>query len=126
MCKQFCKNKQDIPIIAIFDRDEPNIMKNIHDDSQGFKDWENGVYSFALPIPKHRENKEICIEHYYRDSEIQTIDNDKRRLFLSDEFHPKSGKHLWFYRTYCVKIIKIFGLNSVRSLDRNHTRIDLC
>ena len=94
MCKQFCKNKQDIPIIAIFDRDEPNIMKNIHDDSQGFKDWENGVYSFALPIPKHRENKEICIEHYYRNSEIQTIDNDKRRLFLSDEFHPKSGKHL--------------------------------
>ena len=94
VCKQFCKQKQNIPLIAIFDRDEPNIMKKIHDDSQGFKNWDNGVYSFALPIPKHRSNiQEICIEHYYQDSEIKRTDTNDRRLFLSDEFHEKSGRH---------------------------------
>ncbi|MDJ0845182.1 MAG: reverse transcriptase domain-containing protein [Crocosphaera sp.] len=96
VCKQFCKEKRNIPLIAIFDRDEPKkITPKIHDDSQGFKDWGNGVYSFALPIPNHRQDvKEICIEHYYQDSEIKRTDKKNRRLFLSDEFHPKSGKHL--------------------------------
>ncbi|ACB50436.1 probable RNA-directed DNA polymerase [Crocosphaera subtropica ATCC 51142] len=95
VCKQFCKEKRNIPLIAIFDRDEPNIIKKIHDDSQGFKDWDNGVYSFALPIPKHRQDvKEICIEHYYQDSEIKRTDKKNKRLFLSNEFHRESGRHL--------------------------------
>ena len=50
VCKQFCKQKQITPMIAIFDRDEPNIMKKIHDDSQGFKNWGNGVYSLNVKV----------------------------------------------------------------------------
>lgn len=94
MCRQFCKTKQNTLIIAIFDRDEPKYIKQAHDDSVGFKNWGNGVFSFALPIPAHRQDvHEICIEHYYTDQEIRTKDNNGRRLFLSNEFHSKSGRH---------------------------------
>ena len=94
MCEQYSKVKQDTPIIAIFDRDEPNYIKKVHDDSIGFKDWKNNVFSFALPIPSHREDvKEICIEHYYTDEEIRTKDSNGRRLFLSNEFNLRSGRH---------------------------------
>jgi len=91
-CKQFCKKQQTQPVIAIFDRDEDKFIKQVHDEARGFKDWGNGVYSFALPVPKHREEG-ICIELYYQDEEIQRKDKDGRRLFLSKEFNDKSGKH---------------------------------
>lgn len=94
MCKQYCKSKHIQPIIAVFDRDEDNIIPKVHEEATGFKNWGNGVYSFALPIPKHRQNvKGICIELYYKDSEIQKHDSKNRRLFLSDEFSPKTGRH---------------------------------
>lgn len=94
-CEQYCKTKQHKPIIAIFDRDEPDMLKKVHDESRGFKTWKNGVYSFALPIPEHRQDiKDICIEHYYEDVEIKTEDFEGRRLFLSKEFHVTSGRHL--------------------------------
>lgn len=94
MCEQYCKTQQYPPIIAIFDRDEPKYISKVHDDSVGFKDWGNGVFSFVLPIPSHRQDiKEICIEHYYTDEEICTKDNNGRRLFLSNEFHSNSGRH---------------------------------
>ena len=92
---QLCKVPQVNPMIAIFDRDEPSMTKKIHDESKGFKDWGNGVYSFALPIPKHRNQcSEICIEHYYQDEVIKKESKDGRRLFMSDEFNLKSGRHL--------------------------------
>ncbi|MEH2297797.1 MAG: hypothetical protein V7K88_01670 [Nostoc sp.] len=95
MCKQLCKTKHQQPMIAIFDRDEPNVTKQVDDDTLGFKDWTNRMYSFALPIPQHRRDyKEICIEHYYQDNEIQRQDINGRRLFLSNEFHSESGRHL--------------------------------
>jgi RNA-directed DNA polymerase len=95
ICEQFCKEKRAPPVIAIFDRDEANIIQKVHDNAKGFKDWGNGVYSFALPTPKHRQdlNGGICIEHYYQDEELQRKDSDNRRLFLSKEFNEKSGKH---------------------------------
>ncbi|HYW22324.1 MAG TPA: reverse transcriptase domain-containing protein [Nodularia sp. (in: cyanobacteria)] len=94
MCKQYCKQKQEPVQIAVFDRDEPNIMKSIHDDTLGFKSWGNGVYSFALPIPQHPQDvKDICIEMYYQDNEIKREDKDGRRLFLSSEFNHTSCRH---------------------------------
>lgn len=94
MCEQYCKSKQSEPIIAIFDRDEMNIIPKVHDEARGFKNWGNGIYSFALPIPQHRPNvKDICIELYYKDYEIQRENNEARRLFLSSEFRSPSGRH---------------------------------
>ena len=93
MCEQFSKEYQDSPIVAIFDRDEPKYVKAAHDASKGFKDWGNGVYSFALPEPRHREGVAICIELFYKDEEIKRKDELGRRIFLSTEFDPRSGKH---------------------------------
>lgn len=92
-CQQFCKKKNNTPMIAVFDRDALNIIPKVHDNARGFKDWENGVYSFALPIPQHRENKDICIELYYKDEEIQKADENYRRMYLSSEFNLDSGRH---------------------------------
>ena len=94
MCEYFCRQKQNNPIIAIFDRDEPDLLKRVHDETTGFKSWNNGVYSFAIPIPQHRkDNPSVCIEFYYKDEEIKRYDNEGRRLFLSNEFNPNSGRH---------------------------------
>jgi len=95
MCKHGCKLLQTQPIIAIFDRDNPGYVKQVHDEARGFKDWGNGVYSFALPIPHHRQDVDgICIELYYKDEEVQQKDKNGRRIFLSNEFSSKSGRHL--------------------------------
>ncbi|MDJ0597653.1 MAG: reverse transcriptase domain-containing protein [Crocosphaera sp.] len=76
-----------------------------------------GVYSFAIPIPKHRQDvKEICIEHYYQDSEIKRTDKNNRRLFLSDEFHSKSGKHLSNPQLNTTEINK-FKSNQLKIID---------
>jgi RNA-directed DNA polymerase len=94
ICRQFCKNKQSELIIAIFDRDNTNILKDVDDQSRGFKVWGNRVYSLVLPVPKHRQAADgVCIELYYQDEELQRQNRDKRRIFLSNEFNHKSGRH---------------------------------
>lgn len=94
MCEQSHKFNNQTPIIAIFDRDEPNYLRKVHDETRGFKEWNNTVYSFALAIPNHRQDfKGICIEHYYTDEEICREDSNKRRIFLSNEFNSTSGRH---------------------------------
>ena len=84
--------KHEQPVICIFDRDKPNIIKEVHDENTGFKDWGNGVYSFAIPVPSNREGN-ISIEHYYTDNEIKRTDSKDRRLYLFNEFHQRSGRH---------------------------------
>jgi hypothetical protein len=50
--------------------------------------------SVVLPVPLHREKTpEICIELYYQDHEIQTLDGEGRRLYLTSEFDKRSGTH---------------------------------
>ena len=94
MCEQFCKERQIRPIVAIFDRDEPRFVGKAHDETRGFKDWKNGVYSFAIPIPRHRQDaRDVCIELYYKDEEIKRKDKQNRRMFLSNEFNYTSGRH---------------------------------
>ncbi|MFM7599972.1 MAG: reverse transcriptase domain-containing protein [Pseudanabaena sp.] len=128
MCEQFCKERQTQPIIAIFDRDEPDFIRKAHDEARGFKDWRNGVYSFALPIPKHRQDVSgICIELYYQDEEIQRKDNNARRLFLSKEFNDKSGKHYDDLQLNTTNKIKSSQLKIIDDnvFDRNHNNVAL-
>ncbi len=95
MCRGLSAILQSRPTVLIFDRDNPSIVKQVSDPSKGFKDWGNNVFSFALPVPSHRvETPDICIEFYYHDDEIQHVDAKGRRLFLSSEFHEKSGRHI--------------------------------
>ena len=90
LCVVQSKIKRSKPVIAIFDRDDNSILKQVTDKDGGFKDWGNHVYSLALPIPEHRKTTPaISIEHYYSDDEIKKgypIDGILRRLFMGNEF----------------------------------------
>ncbi len=90
------KNKH----IFMFDRDVNNILNRISDNQNEFKNWGNNVYSFAIPQPPHRDFTQVCIEHYYTDSDLKTKDKSGRRLYLSNEFDVNNGKHLIEELTY--------------------------
>jgi RNA-directed DNA polymerase len=90
-CRVLSGSHNDNVIIAIFDRDNQNIIRDVHDETIGYKIWGNNVYSFAIPVPRHRGDlKEVCIEHYYHDGELKQLDANGRRLYLYDEFDPRS------------------------------------
>jgi RNA-directed DNA polymerase len=93
-CKFSSDVQNSIPMIAIFDRDNLPTIKEAHDETRGYKVWRNNVYSFAIPIPRHREGElNICIEHYYKNGEIKRKDSNNRGLFLWNEFDPRSLRH---------------------------------
>ncbi len=86
--------RHEFPHIFIFDRDKPKIIEKIKGNDD-YTIWKNNVYSFAIPIPRHREDmQEVCIEFYYTDNDIKRCDKNGRRLYLSTEFNPRSGMHL--------------------------------
>jgi hypothetical protein len=79
--------------VFIFDRDTEKIVRTVN-DGNNFKKWSDRVFSFSIPVPKHRvKTPDISIEFYYRDDEIQRIDSEGRRLFINTEFHTKSQRH---------------------------------
>lgn len=94
MLHAFAEKPNSVPLLFIFDRDVEGIIKEVDDSTNGFKNWGNNVYSFSIPIPDHRKGLQCaCLELYFSDKEIMTPDVNNRRLFLTREFNPKSGKH---------------------------------
>lgn len=94
-CKKLSGFRQDTMMIFVFDNDEKDIVKDVMEKDREYKSWGNNVFSFVIPVPNHRvETPEVCIELYYKDPEITRTDNLGRRLFLSNEFRPRSGRHL--------------------------------
>ncbi len=107
-CAQSCKIPHARKLICVFDRDEPRILKQACDGGKAHRDWGNNVFSFAIPSPDHRQDTlGISIEFYYKDSEIRRADRHGRRLFLSNEFHSKSGKHKEDKKLNCILHNKI-------------------
>jgi RNA-directed DNA polymerase len=95
VCETYPKMDHGRPIICIFDHDNLTIVKKVMDEGCDFRDWGNMVFSLALPVPEHRtRTPDICIELYYRDEEIKRRDRNGRRLYLSDEFSDRSGRHM--------------------------------
>ena len=92
MCKNYSKIKNSRKMIFIADNDDAKTKKALN--GSPYKNWDNDVYSFCLPVPRHRSNSDICIEHLFRDEELKrevSSEGDiKRRLFLGSEF-DKSG-----------------------------------
>lgn len=91
LCKQHRLVPQPRKIICIADRDVREAITDLEQTGAAFKNWGNNVFSLCLPIPPHRtETPNICIEHYYSDSEIKTPvdlgDGITRRIFLGNEF----------------------------------------
>jgi hypothetical protein len=75
-------------VIAIFDRDNPQILSKLaaRGNLDGFQVWGNNVYSFALPVPAHRVGyKKISIEMLYTDADIATTTSDGKRLYFDNE-----------------------------------------
>ena len=108
-----------MPIIGIFDRDEDRILRDVTTAGAPFKSWGHNVYSLAIPVPSHREETpSVCIELYYQDSEIKRPSPGGRRLFLSSEFHPQSGKHLSDDTLNCSDRNK-FGRDRLSIIDNN-------
>jgi RNA-directed DNA polymerase len=105
------------PHIFMFDGDVKGKTFEELKGNQNYHSWENKVYSFIIPAPEHRKGmKEVCIEFYYRDNDI-VIPNEKgHRLFLSNEFNPKSGMHLVEELT-CKEFNKLKG--EIKILDSN-------
>ena len=98
--KTLCENLASVPgdskrtVIVVADRDDPDTVKAL--GGEPFKCHGNGVYSFVLPVPKHRKQApEISIEQLYLDKTFKQPvigpDGVKRRLFTSDEF-DKHGR----------------------------------
>ena len=96
---QKCETLSSIPVpgntkyVFIFDRDNPSIISKVNEGIH-FKKWSDKVFSFSIPVPKHRnETPEISIEFNYSDNEIKRVDKEGRRLFISHEFHRDSQIH---------------------------------
>lgn len=95
ICEGASRFPQSRPLICIFDRDNPKIIRQIEVADSPFKHWGFHVYSFALPVPDHRQGEQsaVSIELYYTDGEIKRQNTQGRRLFMSTEFN-EFGWHL--------------------------------
>jgi tetratricopeptide (TPR) repeat protein len=96
LCDAIKEAHHDIPQIFIFDQDNPETIKKVTDRNKPFKYWQNKVYSFVLPTPQNRNKYKgnICIEYYFTDEEIKTVDQNGKRLYISSEFSFESARLL--------------------------------
>jgi hypothetical protein len=128
ICMTYCKTPQTQPIICIFDRDNPPVVRQVSGATKVFKEWGNNVFSFALPVPAHRQDSpDISIEFFYSDEEITYEDTQGRRLFLSTEFDDRTGLHLGG-ELYCIDSSKIRRAAAViddRVFDREGNNVAL-
>lgn len=97
MCDAFSKVPTAYldPHIFIFDRDDSDALARAKLTLGDVHEWGSNVFSIAIPIPPHRASSDsICLELLYPDHDVMRPDQQGRRLFLSTEFHPDSGRHL--------------------------------
>ncbi len=100
-------------MIFVFNRDDESIVKQISDPATGYRNWGNNVFSFAIPIPSHRDGYEnVCIEFYYSDDEIKTKDVHERRLFLTSDFNEISGRCIEDPTVHIGNVNKLKGVTA--------------
>ncbi|MEW4130403.1 hypothetical protein [Bacillus cereus group sp. BfR-BA-01399] len=91
LLKQFSKIPSPKKIIGIFDRDA-KIGKKYSEEE--YKVLGNNVFGFSIPVPEHRTYHEgICIEFLYKDDDLQRVDSNGRKIFLSSEFDERTGRY---------------------------------
>lgn len=79
--------------ICLFDCDDPEYVNKCKDGDKLYKKWGENTCSCLLPRPAHRDFNEICIEHFYTDDVLLRENSRHRRIYLSNEFDPLTGKH---------------------------------
>lgn len=101
---QMCEYLSTLPsrrkMIFIFDRDNPQITKQMSGEPNEFKLWGNSVFSICLPVPSHRVGyKNLSIELYYTDDTLRTVDVSGKRLWFTNEIEiitrPASGQKIY-------------------------------
>ena len=79
--------------VFVFDSDVRDVNNQVN-DGDTYREWAPNVFSFSIPVPRHRSSTPlISTEFYYQDSEIMREDSNGRRLYLSSEFDPHSKRH---------------------------------
>jgi hypothetical protein len=74
--------------IAIFDRDNPDILKKLKNkgDIDTYQYWGNNIYSIVLPVPVFRKQyKNISIEMLYKEVDLSKKDAAGKRLYFDNE-----------------------------------------
>lgn len=106
LCDQFKKTLQPRKIICIFDRDNPKITSKILDP---YVDYGNNVYAFCIAKPAHRvDYNNISIEFLYTDEEIQTVDENGKRLLFSNEVEKRMTQPMT-QKSPKIEFIKLDG-----------------
>lgn len=105
------------PVIGIFDCDS-NTTSEIQ-KADTFTPFGNNVYAFCIKAPQSRlDNGEtdISIEFLYKDEEIKSNlpKAEGRRLFISNEFSSKTGRH---------KIETQLSLHNAREINKPRIKI---
>ena len=78
ICIKGSKIPQPRKTICIFDRDEAKIVNQMEGKNRSYKNWGNNMFSLVIPIPNHRQDvKDVCIELYYKNSEITSAEGTK-------------------------------------------------
>lgn len=97
-------------IIGIFDRDEDKTLSKLDLSNRPYINYDNtNVYAFTIPLVNYDiyNTNKISIEHYYKKDDLLK-QNNKRRLFLGEEFNisglSKNRLFLTKFRNYQHKI----------------------
>lgn len=99
------------PIVLVYDRDViiDELLKN------EFLRYSHNVYKMSIPVPSHREDsKDLCIEHYFKDTEIKRVDTCGRRLYIGNEFNTNG---ISFKGNLMCKSLEKCGTNSLKIID---------
>lgn len=78
--------------ICMFDSDNASMTAKVKGSTLPYLDKTNNVYTLVIPSPPFRGDS-ICIEHLYKNIDLQKKDDSGRRLYLSEEFDEKLGFH---------------------------------
>ena len=102
---------QSVPVVLIYDRDV--LIKEMLENK--YLEFSENIYKMCIPIPSHRnDSKDLCIEHYFKDSELKRKDAEGRRLYLGKEFN-KNG--ISYKGNLMCKSLEKCGADSIKILD---------
>ena len=102
---------QSVPVVLMYDRDV--LIKEMLENK--YLEFSENIYKMCIPIPSHRnDSKDLCIEHYFKDSELKRKDAKGRRLYLGKEFN-KNG--ISFNGNLMCKSLEKCGADSIKILD---------
>ena len=93
MCGRYLVKQSDEIEVYLFDNDIDKYVKEL----TGLKYIKKGhdkVLMALLPQPTHRDFKDVCIEHFYKDEDLMRVDSKGRRIYFAREFDQKTGQHV--------------------------------